>query len=85
MASNNRMTDYVIGIVTNVSNENKKKKFFVKFTLITSDHQTIDGWIFSATSGILSTPLGQAITHSMNTKSGIKLFGNLEQGESMYT
>jgi hypothetical protein len=85
MANNQRNNDFIIGQITNVSNENKKKKFFVKFTLITPEHQIIDGWIFSSTCGILSTPLGQALKHSMSTKSGIKLWGSLEQNESTYT
>jgi hypothetical protein len=59
MASNQRNNGFNIEQITNLSNENKKN-FFIKFTLITPEHQTIDAWIFSSTSGILSTPLGQA-------------------------
>jgi hypothetical protein len=84
MAGNQRNNDYIIGQVTNVSNENKKKKFFVKFTLITQENQTVDGWVFSGKSGILSTPLGEALSNSMNTRTGIKLWGSLEENESMY-
>lgn len=76
--------DLIVGQVTNLSNENKKKKYFVKFSLITQEQNIIDGWIFSTTSGILTTPLGQAIQHSMKTNSGIKLWGSLEQTDSTY-
>lgn len=84
MANNQRNNDFVIGQITNVSNKNNNKKFFVKFTLITSKHQIIDGWIFNSTSGILSTESRQALTHTLKTKSGIKLWDFLEQNESTY-
>ena len=81
---NQKNNDLIIGQITNLSNENKKNKYFVKFTLITQEQHIIDGWVFSGTSGILTTPLGLAMTHSMKTNSGIKLWGSLERTDSTY-
>lgn len=83
MANTQRSNDCVIGHITNVSSENKKTKYFIKFTLLTESNQTIDGWIFSSVTGILTTPLGQALKNSMKSKSGVKLWGSLEQNEGM--
>jgi hypothetical protein len=83
MAYNQRNNNCIIGYITHISNENKKKKYFVKFTMLTENNQTIDGWIFSSVAGILTTPLGQGINNSMKNKSGIKLWGSLEENESM--
>ena len=84
MASNQRNNDCIAGYVTHVSNENKKKKYFVKFTLLQEDDDTVDGWIFSSLAGILTTGIGQALLNSMNNKSGIKLWGSLEKNQSTY-
>lgn len=43
------------------------------------NEQVIDGWIFSNTSGILSTPLGNALTDSLKNHSGLRLWGTLEE------
>lgn len=83
MASNQRNNDCISGFINHISNENKKKKYFVKFTMLTDDNHLVDGWIFSSVSGILTTPLGQAMTNSMKTKTGLKIWGSLEKNESM--
>ena len=80
--NNQRNNDSIIGFITNISNENKKKKYFIKFTLLTTENETIDGWVFSSKPGIMSTPLGQALSKAFNEKKGIKLFGSLEQTDS---
>lgn len=83
MASNQRNNDSIVGFITHISNENKKKKYFVKFTMLTDNNHLVDGWIFSSITGILTTPLGQAMTNSMKNKSGLKIWGSLEKNESM--
>ena len=85
MANTQRNNDCIIGHIIHISNENKKKKYFVKFALLTENNRTVDGWIFSSVAGILTTPLGQAINNSMKKKSGIKLWGSLEENEGMCT
>ncbi|CAF1401513.1 unnamed protein product [Rotaria sordida] len=85
MATNYSVNDTIIGYITNVSNENKKKKYFVKFTLLTENNEVIDGWIFSGVTGILSTPLGLALSNSLKNKTGIKLWGSLENNNNTST
>jgi len=82
MSNNQNQKDVVIGYITNISNENKKKKHYIKFTMISDNEKIIDGWIFSTNSGILTTPLGQALKSSCNNKTGIKIWGSLEENES---
>ena len=41
--------------------------------------EIVDGWVFSSASGILSTPLGMALTDSLMNHSGLRLWGALEQ------
>ena len=72
------MRDSIVGYITNISNENKKTKFYLKFSMQTKNEQIIDEWIFSNTAGILSTPLGTALTESLNNHSGLQLQGALE-------
>lgn len=84
MAHHQRNNNCIVGYITHISNENKKKKHFVKFTLFTENNQTVDGWIFSSVAGILTTELGQAISNSMKNKSGIKLWDSLEESEGMF-
>jgi hypothetical protein len=50
-----------------------RKKNFIKFTMSTDNNQTIDGWVFSSVSGILNTPVGEALRNSFKNKTGIKL------------
>lgn len=83
MANNQRNYNCIVGHITHISNENKKKKYFVKSTLLTENNKTIDGWIFSSVAGILTTPLGQPLNNSMKNKSGLKLWGSLEENEGM--
>lgn len=70
--------DTVMGYITNVSNENKKRKYFIKFTMSSENNTTIDGWVFSSVAGILTAPLGIALSNSLKNKTGIKLYGILE-------
>ena len=84
MASSYASNDSIIGYITNVSNENKKKKHFVKFTMSSENNQTIDGWVFSSIGGILTTPLGIALTNALKNKTGIKLWGSLENNNGKY-
>ena len=80
MTNNPRNSDWIIGYITRVSSENtKKKKYFVKFTLLAEDNHTIDGWIFSSVTGILTTAVGKALNNFMKSKSGIKLWSSLEK------
>lgn len=74
-----KMNDSIVGYITNLSKENKKNKFYLKFSMQSRNEQVIDGWIFSNTSGILSTPLGNALTDSLKNHSGLRLWGTLEE------
>ncbi|CAF3773593.1 unnamed protein product [Rotaria sp. Silwood1] len=78
MAINYSNNDTIMGYITNISNENKKKKYFMKFTMLAENNETIDGWVFSNVAGILSTPLGLALDNSFKNKTGLKLWGSLE-------
>ena len=84
MSNNYSSNDCISGCITNVSNENKKKKYFIKFTMESENNEIIDGWVFSSISGILTTPLGIALRNSLTNKSGIKLWGSLEQNEGKH-
>jgi hypothetical protein len=68
----------IIGYVTNISNEHKKKKFYVKFSMQSNNDRQIDGWIFSGVTGILATPLGLALTNSLKNHTGLKIWGKIE-------
>jgi hypothetical protein len=84
MANSYAANDSITGYITNVSNENKKKKHFVKFTMSSENNQIVDGWIFSSIGGILTTPLGIALTHALKNKTGVKLWGSLEQNNGKF-
>ncbi|CAF1217435.1 unnamed protein product [Rotaria sordida] len=47
--------------------------------------EIIDGWVFSSVGGILSTPLGVALANSLKNKSGIKLWGSLDNNNGSST
>jgi hypothetical protein len=79
MASNRGSTECVSGYITNISNENKKKKFFIKFTMFSENSQVIDGWVFSANTGILQSKLGVALASSLKNKTAVKLWGNTDR------
>ncbi|CAM4987064.1 unnamed protein product [Rotaria socialis] len=83
MANNYTNNDTIMGYITNVSNENKKKKYFVKFTMLAENDQIIDGWVFNGVGGILSTPLGIALHNSLKNKTGVKLWGSLENNNDI--
>jgi hypothetical protein len=72
-------TECVSGYVTNISNENKKKKYFIKFTLLAENSQIIDGWVFNSRAGILQSKLGIALSSSLKNKTAIKVWGTLER------
>ncbi|CAF1568734.1 unnamed protein product [Rotaria magnacalcarata] len=74
----NSNSDYITGYISNVSSEHKKNKYFVKFTLISENDETIDGWVFSRFSGILASELGIDLTNSFKNKTGIKLWGSMD-------
>jgi hypothetical protein len=69
----------IIGYITNISQENKKKKFYVKFTMQSENNRQVDGWIFSGVTGILSTPLGLALIDSMKSHTGLRIWGKFEE------
>ncbi|CAM4983238.1 unnamed protein product [Rotaria socialis] len=85
MANNYTNNDTIMGYITNVSNENKKKKYFVKFTMLAENDQIIDGWVFNGVGGILSTPVGIALHNSLKNKTGVKLWGSLENNNGTST
>ncbi|CAM2727335.1 unnamed protein product [Rotaria socialis] len=84
MANNYTNNDTIMGYITNVSNENKKKKYFVKFTMLAENDQIIDGWVFNGVGGILSTPVGIALHNSLKNKTGVKLWGSLENNNGKH-
>ena len=43
------------------------------------NNDQIDGWIFSGISGILTTPLGMALTNSMKSHTGLRVWGKTEE------
>ncbi|CAF4482160.1 unnamed protein product [Rotaria sp. Silwood2] len=73
----------ITGYITNISNENRKNKFYIKFTMQTENNGQVDGWIFSDITGILATPLGSALTNSMKNHTGLRLWGKLEQNNGL--
>ena len=75
----------ILGYITNVSNEHKKNKFYLKFTMQSDNHGLIDGWVFSAISGISSTPLGIALANSLKNHSGLRLWGKLEETNGRFS
>ncbi|CAF1331231.1 unnamed protein product [Rotaria sordida] len=85
MNNNYANNDCIMGYITNVSNENKNKKYFIKFTMSSENDEIIDGWVFSSVGGILSTPLGVALANSLKNKSGIKLWGSLDNNNGSST
>ncbi|CAF1383754.1 unnamed protein product [Adineta steineri] len=82
MSSKHGGNDTIVGYITNVSNENKKTKYFVKFTMSSENDEIVDGWVFSSISGIITTPLGLAMTNSLKNKTAIKLWGSIEKKNS---
>ncbi|CAF5031558.1 unnamed protein product [Rotaria sp. Silwood1] len=49
----------------------------------TENNGEVDGWIFSDISGILTTPLGSALTNSMKNHTGLRLWGKIEQNNGL--
>jgi hypothetical protein len=47
--------------------------------MVSENNQIIDGWVFCSTAGILTTPLGEALSNSLKNKTGIKLWGSLDK------
>ena len=78
MATNREPIECIAGYITNISGENKKKKFFVRFTMVSENNQTIDGWVFSGKTGIAQTKLGTLLSKSVTNKTAVKLWGNIE-------
>lgn len=79
MAHQSNSKDSIVGYITHISNENKKNKFFVKFSMTCEQNRSIDGWVFGNKTGILTSPLGLAMLNSMNKRTGIRLSGSLEE------
>ncbi|CAF1381224.1 unnamed protein product [Rotaria sordida] len=79
MARASLFNESIVGYVCNISNEHKKKKFYVKFTMQSENNRQIDGWIFSGVSGILITSLGVALTNSMKNHTGLRIWGKVEE------
>jgi len=55
-----------------------KKKYFITFTMLFEDNQIIDGWVFSSVGGILTIQFGLVLSNSLKNKTGIKLWGSIE-------
>ncbi|CAF3485756.1 unnamed protein product [Rotaria socialis] len=54
--------------------------------MLSENNLIIDGWIFSNNPGILSSPLGIALSNSYKNQTGLRLWGSLEQvdGSSIF-
>ncbi len=52
--------------------------------MMSENDQIIDGWIFSSSTRILTSPLGQTLKNSMKNKTGIKLWGSVEENQGTY-
>ncbi|CAF4053196.1 unnamed protein product [Adineta steineri] len=78
MSNSTLFNDSITGYITNISQENKKKKYYIKFTMQSENNREIDGWIFSSITGILTSPLGLALTNSMKNHTGLKISGKID-------
>ncbi|CAF3597786.1 unnamed protein product [Rotaria socialis] len=53
--------------------------------MLAENDQIIDGWVFNGVGGILSTPVGIALHNSLKNKTGVKLWGSLENNNGTST
>lgn len=80
-SSNSVLTQTLIGIVTDVTGEKRgPSKHYRKFNLITTNNETVSGWVF-ADILIEDTYAGQQLLKAQNSKKSVRLNGKIENDQ----